>query len=73
LAFPGIFRGALNCRAAAITTTMHLEAAHAIAALVSPQELTADHIIPSVFDPRVAAAVAAAVEQAAREEGVAQG
>jgi malate dehydrogenase (oxaloacetate-decarboxylating) len=73
LAFPGIFRGALNCRAAAITTTMHLEAAHAIAALVSPQELTADHIIPSVFDPRVATAVAAAVEQAAREEGVAQG
>jgi malate dehydrogenase (oxaloacetate-decarboxylating) len=51
---------------------MHLEAAHAIASLVSPQELTADHIIPSVFDTRVAAAVAAAVEQAAREEGVAQ-
>jgi malate dehydrogenase (oxaloacetate-decarboxylating) len=73
LAFPGIFRGALNCRAATITTTMHLEAAHAIAALVSPQELTADHIIPSVFDARVSAAVAAAVEQAAREEGVAQG
>jgi malate dehydrogenase (oxaloacetate-decarboxylating) len=73
LAFPGIFRGALNCRAATITATMHLEAAHAIAALVSPQELTADHIIPSVFDDRVSAAVAAAVEQAAREEGVAQG
>jgi malate dehydrogenase (oxaloacetate-decarboxylating) len=72
LAFPGIFRGALHCRAATITTTMHLEAAHAIASLVSPQELTADHIIPSVFDERVAAAVAAAVEQAAREEGVAQ-
>jgi malate dehydrogenase (oxaloacetate-decarboxylating) len=73
LAFPGIFKGALNCRAATITATMHLEAAHAIASLVSPQELTADHIIPSVFDTRVAAAVAAAVEQAAREEGVAQG
>jgi malate dehydrogenase (oxaloacetate-decarboxylating) len=72
LAFPGIFRGALHCRAATITTRMHLEAAHAIASLVSPQELTADHIIPSVFDERVAAAVAAAVEQAAREEGVAQ-
>lgn len=72
LAFPGIFKGALHCRAATITTTMHLEAAHAIAALVSPQELTADHIIPSVFDERVATAVAAAVEQAAREEGVAQ-
>jgi malate dehydrogenase (oxaloacetate-decarboxylating) len=73
LAFPGIFKGALSCRAATITATMHLEAAHAIASLVSPQELTADHIIPSVFDTRVAAAVAAAVEQAAREEGVAQG
>ncbi|MGB8699249.1 MAG: NAD-dependent malic enzyme [Thermosynechococcaceae cyanobacterium] len=73
LAFPGIFRGALHCRATAITTTMHLEAAHAIAALVTPQELTPDHIIPSVFDERVSAAVAAAVEQAAREEGVAQG
>ncbi len=72
LAFPGIFRGALHCRAASITTTMHLEAAHAIAALVSPQELTAEHIIPSVFDKRVSDAVAAAVEQAAREEGVAQ-
>jgi malate dehydrogenase (oxaloacetate-decarboxylating) len=72
LAFPGIFKGALNCRAATITATMHLEAAHAIASLVSPQELTADHIIPSVFDTRVAAAVAAAVEQAAREDGVAQ-
>jgi malate dehydrogenase (oxaloacetate-decarboxylating) len=72
LAFPGIFKGALHCRAATITTTMHLEAAKAIAALVSPQELTSEHIIPSVFDERVAAAVAAAVEQAARQEGVAQ-
>jgi malate dehydrogenase (oxaloacetate-decarboxylating) len=73
LAFPGIFRGALHCRAATITATMHLEAAHAIAALVSPQELNAEYIVPSVFDERVSAAVAAAVEQAAREEGVAQG
>jgi malate dehydrogenase (oxaloacetate-decarboxylating) len=72
LAFPGIFRGALYCRAAAITTTMYLEAAQAIAALVSPQDLTPEHIIPSVFDGRVAAAVAAAVEQAARKEGIAQ-
>ncbi len=72
LAFPGIFKGALHCRAATITTTMHLEAAKAIAALVSPQELTAEHVIPSVFDERVATAVAAAVEQAARQEGVAQ-
>jgi malate dehydrogenase (oxaloacetate-decarboxylating) len=72
LAFPGIFKGALHCRAEAITATMYLEAARAIAALVSPQDLTREHIIPSVFDARVAPAVAAAVEQAARQEGVAQ-
>jgi malate dehydrogenase (oxaloacetate-decarboxylating) len=72
LAFPGIFKGALHCRASSITTRMYLEAAHAIAALVSPQELRPDYIVPSVFDKRVAAAVAAAVEQAAREEGIAQ-
>ena len=72
LAFPGIFRGALHCRAATITATMHLEAAHAIAALVAPQDLSAEYIVPSVFDERVSAAVAAAVEQAARKEGVAQ-
>lgn len=70
LAFPGIFRGALNCRAAAITTTMHLQAAYAIAALVGSDELHHDHIIPSVFDERVATAVASAVEQAARQEGI---
>jgi malate dehydrogenase (oxaloacetate-decarboxylating) len=72
LAFPGIFKGALHCRAETITATMYLEAARAIAALVSPQELTREHIIPSVFDERVAAAVAAAVEQAARKEGIAR-
>ncbi len=72
LAFPGMLRGALDCRAEAITTTMFLEAAHAIAALVTPQELDAEHVIPSVFDPRVATAVAAAVQQAAREDGVAR-
>lgn len=72
LAFPGVFRGALDCRAKAMTTGMFLEAAHAIAALVTPDELNADHIIPSVFDARVAAAVASAVQQAAREEGVAR-
>ncbi|MGD1860329.1 MAG: NAD-dependent malic enzyme [Leptolyngbyaceae cyanobacterium] len=72
LAFPGVFRGALDCRAKAMTTGMFLGAAHAIAALVSPDELTAEHIIPSVFDPRVATTVAAAVQQAAREEGVAR-
>ncbi len=72
LAFPGIFRGALHCRAATITATMHLEAAHAIAALVAPQDLNAEYIVPSVFDERVSSAVAAAVEQAARKEGVAK-
>jgi malate dehydrogenase (oxaloacetate-decarboxylating) len=72
LAFPGVFRGALDCRAATITTTMYLQAAHAIASLVNPSELNPEHIIPSVFDTRVASAVAAAVKQAAREEGIAK-
>ncbi|MDA0672885.1 MAG: NAD-dependent malic enzyme, partial [Cyanobacteria bacterium] len=72
LAFPGVLRGALDCRAQAITTSMYLEAAHAIASLVSPQELDAEHIIPSVFDSRVATAVSSAVQQAARDAGVAR-
>lgn len=71
LAFPGIFRGALDCRASTLTTNMYLQAALAIASLVTPDELTREHIIPSVFDRRVAAAVAAAVQRAAREDGVA--
>ncbi|MBW4553120.1 MAG: NAD-dependent malic enzyme [Aphanocapsa sp. GSE-SYN-MK-11-07L] len=72
LAFPGVFRGALDCRAKAITTSMYLEAAHAIAALVSATDLSREYIVPSVFDPRVAPAVAAAVIQAARQEGIAR-
>lgn len=72
LAFPGVFRGALDCRAKALTTTLFVEAAKAIASLVSNDELDAEHIIPSVFDTRVAPAVAAAVQQAARTEGVAR-
>ena len=72
LAFPGVFRGALDCRANTITTNMCLEAATAIASLVKPADLNREHIIPSVFDKRVATAVAAAVQQAAREEGIAQ-
>ena len=72
LAFPGIFKGALACRATDITSKMYVEAAFAIAALVSSKELNHEHIIPSVFDERVAPAVAAAVEQAAREDCVAQ-
>ena len=72
LAFPGIFRGALDCRASAITTNMYLEAAKAIADLVSTEELDREHIIPSVFDPRVAQAVKSAVCQAAAQDGVAR-
>jgi malate dehydrogenase (oxaloacetate-decarboxylating) len=71
LAFPGVFRGALDCRAQSITTNMYLEAASAIASLVKPSDLNREYIIPSVFDKRVASAVAAAVQQAARQEGIA--
>lgn len=72
LAFPGVFRGALDCRAATITTTMYLEAASAIASLVKPSDLNREHIIPSVFDERVATAVSSAVQRAARQEGIAR-
>ncbi|MGC9503900.1 malic enzyme-like NAD(P)-binding protein [Baaleninema sp.] len=72
LAFPGVFRGALNCRASNLTTSMYLEAASAIASLVSPNQLDREHIVPSVFDERVSTAVSAAVQRAARQEGVAQ-
>jgi malate dehydrogenase (oxaloacetate-decarboxylating) len=71
LAFPGIFRGALDARVKQITTEMHLGAAQAIASLVSSTELAPDFIIPSVFDPRVSKAVSAAVQQAARQQGLA--
>ncbi len=72
LAFPGVLRGALDCRAQEITPSMYLEAAYAIAALVSLQDLNREHIIPSVFDERVSAAVASAVKHAARVDGVAR-
>ena len=72
LAFPGLFRGALDCRATSLTTEMYLQAARAIASLVSPNVLDREHIIPSVFDNRVATTVSAAVQQAAREAGVAR-
>ncbi|MBZ8179265.1 malic enzyme-like NAD(P)-binding protein [Oscillatoria salina] len=72
LAFPGVFRGALDCRAAAITTNMYLEAAAAIASLISPHQLEPEHIIPSVFDERVVTAVSGAVQKAARQDGVAR-
>lgn len=70
LAFPGIFRGALDSRARTFTTNMYLEAAKAIASLVKPSDLDKEHIVPSVFDPNVAKAVAGAVAHAARQDGV---
>jgi len=72
LAFPGVLRGALDCRAQELTATMYLEAAQAIASLVHDNDLSAEAIIPSVFDQRVAATVASAVKHAARVDGVAK-
>lgn len=72
LCFPGIFRGALNCRASRINEQMKLAAAHAIAEIITETELHPDYIIPSVFDRRVGEAVAARVEEAAYESGVAR-
>ena len=71
LAFPGIFRGALDARASDINDEMKIAAAHALADLVG-DDLSADYIIPAAFDPRVANAVAAAVKQAAYDSGVAR-
>ncbi len=70
LAFPGIFRGALNAKATDITESMQVAAAEAIAAVVTDDELHANYIIPSVFNADVAPAVAAAVERVAKEEAV---
>lgn len=72
LCFPGIFRGALNCRASQINEPMKLAAAHAIAETILESELHPDYIIPSVFDRRVGEAVAARVEEAAYQSGVAR-
>ena len=72
LAFPGIFRGALDVRATEINDAMKMAASHAIAELVSDDELSADYIMPKAFDKRVGKAVAAAVAQAARDTGVAR-
>ena len=72
LGFPGIFRGALDCRATQINDEMKLAAAKAIAALVPDEELRPDHIIADSFDPRVVPAVAKAVAEAARATGVAR-
>ncbi len=72
LAFPGVFRGALDVRASGISAEMELAAAHALAAVVEPDHLEADYVIPSVFDRRVAPAVAEAVARAAEKSGVAR-
>ena len=72
LAFPGIFRGALDVRASDINDDMMEAAAYAIAGLVSDEDRSAEYIIPGAFDERVAPAVAAAVAEAARKSGVAR-
>jgi malate dehydrogenase (oxaloacetate-decarboxylating) len=72
LAFPGIFRGALDVRATNINEAMKVAAVEAIAGLIREDELNADYVIPGPFDPRVAPAVAAAVAKAAMETGVAR-
>ena len=72
LAFPGIFRGALDCRASCINEAMKVATSYAIAALIPDGEVSETNIIPSALDPRVAPAVAAAVIRAAKETGVAR-
>ncbi len=72
LCFPGIFKGALRCRASGISEGMKVAAAHAIANLIPEDKLCEEYIIPSVFDEGVAEAVADEVERVAREEGLAR-
>ena len=72
LAFPGIFRGALDTRATEINEAMKLAAVYAIADLITPEELSSDKVIPAPFDARVAPNVAAAVAKAAMDSGVAR-
>lgn len=72
LAFPGVFRGALDVRATDINEDMKIAAAYAIAEVIAEEELREDYIIPNPFDPRVAPAVAKAVAKAAVDSGVAR-
>ena len=72
LAFPGIFRGALDVRASAITEEMKVAARFAIAGLVGGEEISEEYILPQAFDPRIGQAVAKAVAKAARDGGVAR-
>ena len=70
--FPGVFRGAIDVRAKAITEDMKVAAVYAIADLIDEKDLTAEYVIPDAFDPRVAPAVAAAVARVAMEKGLAR-
>ena len=72
LAFPGIFRGALDVRASDINDEMKLAAVYALSGLVGNDELAADYILPPAFDKRIAPTVAKAVAEAARKSGVAR-
>jgi len=72
LAFPGIFRGALDCRASEINEEMKVAASYAIASLVGDDELNPDYILPQAFDKRIGKAVAEAVKEAAVKTGVAR-
>ena len=72
LAFPGIFRGALDVRASDINEQMKIAAARAISGLVSDDEISADYILPAPFDKRIAETVSAAVMKAAKQSKVAQ-
>ena len=72
LAFPGIFRGALDVRASDINEEMKMAAAMALASIIPDEELSEDNIIPAAFDKRVVPAVAKAVAEAARKTGVAR-
>ena len=72
LAFPGIFRGALDVRASTINDEMLIAATKAIAGIIGPDEVRPDYVIPGAFDKRVAAAVAEGVAEAARQSGVAR-
>ena len=72
LAFPGIFRGALDCRASDINEEMKIAASYALASIIPDDELNADYILPHAFDPKVGKAVAEAVKKAAKETGVAR-
>ena len=70
LAFPGIFRGALDAKATDINDEMKIAAAYAIAGIIKDEEITPEYVIPSSFDERVAPAVAKAVKEAAERTGV---